>query len=251
MDLLSILNNQNVPPYGHSVSSVESSPSPRTPRSGTIERSVNVAVEPPIRTSIQYNESIMGNSCSLGRGIVGDAHWAKPPSVNSSGSQDGHKLHYNVRSYPGPTTSESSLHINHRHSPSPSRKQGFGRVTQRRRSGLNTSTEGRGDSIGSTPLPHSINPSKSNSTSNPFQTATAPSRGLGAFCHHPTHSRVPSGFSNLRNPLAFCNGYPSVPRMSNSPIKLPSVAEICREPPRCLSQGYGRSRSSKCGLTVV
>ena len=138
MDLPSILNIQDVPPYGRSVSSTESTPSPRTPSSG--KSGGGIGGSPIGRGAYGKPAPMTSAPAGLVGGPVVKVEPLSPPESRASpvnsrrviGSPADHKLGYYKTPHPtytGPhPSSESSFQRNYRSRSQHPRKLSLGGV---------------------------------------------------------------------------------------------------------------------------
>ena len=226
MDLTSILNDEDIPPYsGRLISSIESSPSPMTPRSGRLEATVGHLMDIHSARSMENPVAKLGS-------VVGGRHLSSPTftstvnTVPAVGSPDDPELAYKGTSaYTGPTTSESSFQINHRTRNQTSRRHGSNRVKAPHRTSLNTSVGYRDSTILPSPSPSDYTPKAVHSISPPSSPAS-PHRGKhDPFCQQ----RRANGFLPLHCSPAVCRMHTSSRnnrRMPEPPFRLPSISEI-------------------------
>ena len=226
MRLNTVLNGQDVPPYGRSISSVESSPGPRTPHVRSPPRSV----DSPTRDGVVRKARINGSSVSSLHGfMVEPGQWTSPrftSSVNSPPGQACDKLVGKPYSdYKDLHSSESSFSIDCRSRNPPSSTHRLNRVTHRDCNVLNTSADFT-DSVELSSPPLSartptflLNPAPLCSPPSTRRTRCPPSQQQKRpgfpfrLSYSPIHYRRPRAVSEMA---------------TETPGKLPGIHEICK-----------------------
>ena len=249
MRLNSILNFQDVPPFAHAMSSVESSPRPRTPHVRSPRRSVHS----PTQEGLARKPRANGSSVSSFNGfIVEPVSWTSPrypDSVNSPPGQARDRLaRKSYVDYKDLHSSESSFPADCRSRNSPPSTHRLDRVTNQDCNNLNPSA----DFVDSVELP---SPPLSDRTPT-FLLNRAPLCSSSP----PRHPRCPSSLQQRRSrfpvrlnyaSIRYDDSTRSVSKMAGeTPCKLPGIHEIRKLILPCLVHEMKEdAMSSPGGLT--